>query len=797
MTDRHPAASPKAKGRPRLLFLDAYDSFTNNIIALLRSSLQARVTVVKIDDPGYLHCPDSVFHAFLRRFDGVVVGPGPGDPRKPDDTGLIDRLWQLPDLALLPILGICLGFQSLVLAFGGNVVRLTEPRHGVIRHVEHTGRSLFEKLGEVQATQYHSLHGKLDHDLSDPTSIWKASASVPELEPLAWDLSDEINGPVLMAVKHVIKPFLGVQYHPESICTNSQGAGVIKNWWRESLHWIASRVKPVSRESPLSTGLDSGYVTDVESVPSTPEEDVAENDPIADNGRLKSVSPFGTKKVIWRKLPLPSDCDAIPIIGAIVERETGQNPLVLESGTKHGEPIRAETGRFSILGVVDRDTDIFQYWTSRHILRRRISGVVTNETCDMAGAFEQTKSWLSTQQAVDGPSAVPFWGGLVGYISYEAGLETISVEPPGEEGDHADLHFVFVQRSVVVDHVEKSVYVQSVVEKEEDWIEDMSRHIEFELGNARRSKKDADRCALDTPFWRSQICRPEMVEYCEKVESCHSHIRAGDSYELCLTAQSPLTFFEDEDLPLPSPWELYSRLRQTNPAPFGAFLDFENVSILSSSPERFLSWSRDGICEFRPIKGTVRKGEGMTREKAEGILKSEKEQAENLMIVDLIRHDMNGVVGLCGGEATVPKLMQVEEYETVHQLVSVIRGQLDPPGLSALSGTSSRSGGERTSVASGIDVLQASLPPGSMTGAPKKRSCELLKQVEGSKRRRIYSGVLGYLDIGGGGDFSVVIRSAIRYNDGWKIGAGGAITALSDPLAEYEEMMGKSMAVQL
>ena len=119
----------------------------------------------------------------------------------------------------------------------------------------------------------------------------------------------------------------------------------------------------------------------------------------------------------------------------------------------------------------------------------------------------------------------------------------------------------------------------------------------------------------------------------------------------------------------------------------------------------------------------------------------------------------------------VPKLMSVEEYETVFQLVSVIEGDLETSGVAALA---------------------ASLPPGSMTGAPKKRSCELLKDIEGGKPRGLYSGVVGYLDVGGGGDFSVVIRSAFRWDgEDWRIGAGGAVTALSDAEAEWQEMLAK------
>jgi len=197
----------------------------------------------------------------------------------------------------------------------------------------------------------------------------------------------------------------------------------------------------------------------------------------------------------------------------------------------------------------------------------------------------------------------------------------------------------------------------------------------------------------------------------------------------------------------------------------------------------------------------VKKTPGMTFEKASTILSSAKERAENLMIADLIRHDLHGVVG--AGNVTVPQLMHVEESETVYHLVSAIQGQLPRPEPSS-------DGKMPLPLKTGLDILAASLPPGSMTGAPKKRSCEILKALEEEKPRGIYSGVLGYLSVCGTADFSVVIRTAFRWDDErasvnpieaeedgvlesdvWRIGAGGAITTLSDDKDEYEEMVAK------
>jgi len=256
---------------------------------------------------------------------------------------------------------------------------------------------------------------------------------------------------------------------------------------------------------------------------------------------------------------------------------------------------------------------------------------------------------------------------------------------------------------------------------------------------------------------------------------------SGDSYELCLTDLTRITVTQEAAIPT---WERYKHLRQVNPAPHSAYLRLHPTTFLSSSPERFLSYSRSpgAVCQLRPIKGTVRKLPHITREVAENLLAgNRKEIAENLMIVDLIRHDLHNAVG---ENVSMTKFCGVEEYKTVWQLVSVIEGSL-PEGTPVM-----------VDDCLGWEVLKRSLPPGSMTGAPKKRSIELLQSIEGHERG-LYSGVFGYWCAGGGGDWSVTIRSCFLHDskkggdEEWVVGAGGAITALSDPEAEWEEMKAK------
>lgn len=802
---------------PRLLFLDAYDSFSNNIIVLLQEQLNATVEVIHIDDKRFATGNDTLFHDFLARYDGVVAGPGPGDPRNPDDLGLMSKLWDVPDHQCLPVLGICLGFQSLALAFGASAEKLPEPRHGQITQVSHQGRSIFKDVGVVKATQYHSLHIRVGDQKSTTNSerLWFSTQECPLLVPLAWDLSDsERNGPVLMAMQHCKKPFWGVQYHPESICTNGAGASIVKNWWSEALAWSLDQAAALKLDPEPSISASYAFDLDFSDSSDTGSRQTsgrssidccdglatgytlptAESTPAATRSSSRTRQPAVSREVSWKSIDSPTSKRSVTSLLEALQDVHG-NAVMLESGTKDGKPVRSETGRFSIIACLDETLRSLRYSTRRRTIESNLTNSMQRCSATMQDVWSNVDAFMAENQATNGSGVVPFWGGLVGFISYEAGLETIDVQPTPVKDTHPDVWFVFVERSVVIDHVDNKLYIQSLHNDDRKWMRQTEDIIEEAYhktakiklgytdieGKQRNVDKRVTREEANMPR-APTITAPDSIEYADKVRLCQSSIRAGDSYELCLTDQSLVSFPTEHR---PSAWELYSRLRTANPAPFGAYLHFkgqsangecfadDDVTILSSSPERFLSWSRGGKCQFRPIKGTVLKNDDMTKEMAETILNSDKEQAENLMIVDLIRHDLYGVVG--PRNVKVKKLMQVEEYETVFQLVSVIEGQLPC-----------------SEDKKGVEVLAASLPPGSMTGAPKKRSCELLREIEADSRG-IYSGVLGYLDVGGGGDFSVIIRTAFQWSDEgrWRLGAGGAVTVLSTAEGEFEEMMAK------
>ncbi|KAK4893258.1 para-aminobenzoate synthase, (PABA) [Elasticomyces elasticus] len=727
----------------QILYIDAYDSFSNNIVALLRNNLPVTVESIKIDDPRFV-LNDDAFQKYLNNFTAVVAGPGPGHPANSKDVGLIGKLWTLPDACTLPVLGICLGFQSLALAFGAGIEHLNEPRHGLVRHLTHCDRDIFSGIGELNATQYHSLHVRLTHDIEVDHSAdpWTPARKCKQLAPLAWDLSDLNNGPILMAARHYHKPFWGVQYHPESVCSNA-GPELVQKWWTKASKWNAVQ----DRTCDVTPSMVSRTTEQVSA----------------------SVEHRAPSPVRWRAVPYVDKKDAAGLVDVLRDQCEGAEPILLESGVRDDKPVNQETGRFSIIGLPTKDALQLRWSTRDRLLTLEAEGkVVYSKHMLISGVFAAVESIMSEHKASHGPTGVPFWSGLVGYMSYEAGLKSIDVPLAAVEDARPDVWFVLVERSVVVDHIERCTYIQSLSENDEVWLDEVVKLLQKPFSHTSKlpaSKPDG-----------VIISGPDKAEYCAKVNACQEQLRAGESYELCLTDQ---TLIRNSA----KPWALYQRLREANPAPFGAFLHFADaekkheLDFISSSPERFLSWSRDGRCQFRPIKGTVKKEAGMTRKKAEDILSSEKERAENLMIVDLIRHDLNGVEGV--RVVCVPKLMQVEEYATVYQLVSVIEGQLD-------------------TTAPTTAALASSLPPGSMTGAPKKRSCELLGAIEAATGPRgLYSGVLGYFDVGGGGDFSVIIRSAFKWSDDgvWTVGAGGAVTALSEPDAEWEEMLVKRQSL--
>lgn len=252
----------------------------------------------------------------------------------------------------------------------------------------------------------------------------------------------------------------------------------------------------------------------------------------------------------------------------------------------------------------------------------------------------------------------------------------------------------------------------------------------------------------------------DAAGYGRAVQRIREGIVKGDLYQACLTHRIEFPFHGN-------PFALYGALRETSPAPFAAYLELPDFTWLGASPERFLSATPDGLLESRPIKGTRPRQGNPSADRAErdALARSAKDRAENLMIVDLVRNDL-GRVAECGS-VQAPELFVVEPHAGVFQLVSTVQARL-------------------AQGADVIDAVRAAFPPGSMTGAPKLAAMTLLRALE-PVRRGPYSGALGYFDVRGGADLSVVIRTLfVREGRAW-LHTGGAVVYDSDPQGEWRE----------
>ncbi|KAI1864837.1 uncharacterized protein JN550_008657 [Neoarthrinium moseri] len=839
-------------GRPRILFLDAYDSFSNNVVSLLTTLLEADVDILHIDSP-LLDPASPDFHDKFRQelqcYDAVVCGPGPGSPTLDADVGLIRHIWDLEDEHLLPVLGICLGFQSLAISCGASIRKIPGGGlHGMIRDIDFRSREIAGSSGNIfagvtpfKATLYHSLCADIGQDSISEAEWserrWAGLPELPDIVPLAW-VEEGRNGAserILMGMKHSSKPFWGLQYHPESICSQSLGHQVISNWFREALLWSKQRGRVTKSRIPdcIPGSTKPSLLSQVQASRDA-ERAVVFEETLPDEFNL---TEYGTNATYASKvIQLPSHVEVPDIVELL--QNGGREHIVLDSASAHANRIGLDVrGRYSILALDVADSLRLEYQAGAAHVNALLPACAMNKghsNKDVKLGKHYTVWHLLAdfmdRRKLDMPNAEsPFLGGFMGYITYEMGLECIEVKINSPRGhERPDLCFAWITKSIVVDHLEGTLriqYLHTSVSEADEWLNstadtlqnsaiwaDGLRVNDSKLKGARHFTPPITPTGPSEP---ASIVTPEAGEYESKVRQCQDFIAAGDSYELCLTDQTSITrsasLLEAHGViptnswaPMsatksPSSWALYRTLRARQPAPFGSYLRLGGATLISSSPERFLEYGRAGLCSMRPMKGTVRKSDAVaTLRQAEHILHIPKEEAENLMIVDLVRHDLHSVCG--PGNVRVPQLMKVEEYASVFQMISVVEGQL--PASTKGGGGDGGGGGRYT----GLDVLAASLPPGSMTGAPKKRSCEILQELEGGRHRErsLYSGVVGYTDVTGRGDWSVTIRSLFRWDDEtvrhadgagetevWRIGAGGAVTALSTPEGERDEMFTK------
>ena len=365
------------------------------------------------------------------------------------------------------------------------------------------------------------------------------------------------------------------------------------------------------------------------------------------------------------------------------------------------------------------------------------------------------------------PDLPPFQGGAIGFLGYEFGWSLEGRKPPvPAQGD--DVHLAFHDVVVAFDHEARAC-----------WLIASGYPGKTPEARATRAEARLDRfagrlCRPSPPtpsdpmpaHWRPDVSRDT---YCAGVERVKGYIRAGDIYQANI-AQRFAASLPDAAQSL----AIYRAIRAANPAPFAAYLDCGDRKILSTSPELFLRTDGHKV-ETRPIKGTARRVADPAADAAVAarLVQSRKDRAENVMIVDLLRNDLSKV---CAADSVdVPKLCGLESYAGLHHLVSTVTGRL-APGRDAL------------------DLIAATFPGGSITGAPKIRAMEIISEIEGTPRG-VYCGAIGWLGFDGALDLNIPIRTIVFEGATMELRTGGGITMLSEPATEYEETLTKARRI--
>jgi para-aminobenzoate synthetase len=610
----------------------------------------------------------------------------------------------------IPVLGICLGHQGLGNVLEGTVRSAPEAMHGRLSRIFHEGEGLFEGIEQGFPVVRY-------HSLA-------ISGMGPDGNVCAW-----ADDGVVMGIEHRRRPMWGVQFHPESIATE-HGAKLVENFYALASQRKSPPVRATKRPAPAPRRTQVAKAT-------------------ASGAQLRMRS-------------IPGE----PSTEAIFERLFGDEKHAFWLDSADAPTKLAQSSYLGTSAGADRC--VLEYDADAGAVR--IHGAEAT-AIERGSIFDLLDRELARRSLETPAGPVPgLLGGFVGYLGYECKADCGATNV--HSSDVPDAVLMLANRLVAVDHVRHRTHlvaIDSGGDTDGDrWLDQAEAVVRGVLADP-----PADASPNDPAFGRpsdTQVsfqCGRGREQYLADIARSQAELAAGESYEVCLTDQISTSAS-------PEPFDLYRNLRRRNPSPFAAYLKLGEVAVVSSSPERFLSVDRERRVEARPIKGTTSRSADPAEDaalKAE-LTSDEKTYAEHLMIVDLLRNDLGIVCEV--GSVAVPELMVVEDYATVHQLISTVEGRL-PPQRSA------------------VECARACFPGGSMTGAPKQRTMEIIDDIE-AEARGVYSGAIGYFGLDGAMDLSIVIRTIVLRPGRTTIGAGGAIVMQSDPEDEFDEILLKARA---
>lgn len=646
----------------------------------------------------------------------IVISPGPCAPRDAQFTLTVIDYFK----GKVPILGVCLGHQAIGEIFGGEVIRAKAPVHGKVSEIHHDGQGVFFQLpNPLTVTRYHSLALRRE--------------SLPEELLITAETADG----EIMGIRHRELPLEGVQFHPEAILTE-KGHDLLENAVKNARAWWQAQSQ-------------SGH-----------------NSP-------------------WVIQELDIDLQPVELLEAFKESEY---PFFLDSGRNY-----AGLGRYSFMGAFPF-LQASAYRDAVEVKRfAREEGGSKEGTNSLIGqewlAYPEGESLrilddLVERYRVFNPTEFSFVGGAVGFWTYDLKDELEKMPQSGVNDLDLPLwRFSWYDGVLVYDHESRRytllacgmtesgecrrALAQARVERLVRVLEGFlaEHHHQAHQGypgacQGRDGSKDTEQPQERIHYTVSK------EQYLLDLQRVIDYIYAGDIYQANLTQRFQIPYVGE-------PMALYKALHAYNPAPFAAFLPYEDFQILSSSPERFVQISAQGEIETRPIKGTRPRGRTPEEDEAYAreLTESTKDRAELTMIIDLQRNDLGRICRY--GSVKVTDLIRLEQYPTVWHLVSTIVGRLKQE--------------LKTS-----EILKAIFPGGSITGAPKIRAMEIIEELEPYKRG-LYTGSIGYIGFDGAWDTNIVIRTILLKDGQAYFNGGGGIVADSVPEEEYQEALQKVKAL--
>lgn len=732
----------------RALIVDNYDSFTFNLAHQFEEVIGVSPVVVKNDESNFIQTMQN--SDLTDHYDLIILSPGPGHPETdvgPVTAFVIDYYFGGERRERYPTLfGVCMGYEAIGVKLGVPVLKGV-PRHGVrfdiqIESFADQGGLFRDLPSRFKVVRYHSLI--LDPEaLRGSKDLLVTSYCVDSSQSSAKQLT-LCAGPTL----------------PDSIAPDWLSKLSLTEELPFSGDFAETKI-----QIPMSFRHRSLPVYGVQFHPESI---------LSEYGltMMRNICAIAGLKLSAPKI----QCFTPPLIKGSISTKLHQLDLEdiawwpfsfysqmvfsnSETSIWLDSPYKS-TGRWSIFAGHNIG-GLWSVYEQKSGLLSRIEGEDFLGNLTPIGSSNCLKrlteliesKFGESERTADVPISVPC---VLTVMGYEA------MNPELTSGE-TDAYYMIADRVIALDNQTGFVFA---VHTPDDtiWLSEFARKL--------RNISNSCPAAVINPSHSTVAfrTRDSKSSYLEKIKKCQTAIELGEAYELCLTTKIEA---HDPSVLSLDPLTVYHHLRTMNPAHNSCFFNSRETSLLMASPERFLKVDGvTGIAEMKPIKGT--RPRGRTEEEDSGILKelskSEKDFSENLMIVDLVRNDLSTVChNVC-----CPKLMQVETYAPYHQLVSTVQGQL-PNRLSL------------------TDVVLKLFPAGSMTGAPKVRSIQILAAVEGGHRGLGYSGAVGYLcPRSGDADLAVTIRSIFFEKTKVSIGCGGAILALSDPEEEWREVMVKA-----